>query len=98
MKKSIICTILGIAVGLGLGKMTNDVETIIIRDEKNVELNTIHTYLEKFVEVTDNCKICGEELYDYEKNVCIYCKDFVEGYVKGVEETKEKYGIVEEGL
>ena len=78
--------------------MTNDVETIIIRDEKNVELNTIHTYLEKFVEVTDNCKICGEELYDYEKNVCLYCKDFVEGYVKGVEETKEKYGIVEEGL
>ena len=50
MKKSIICTILGITVGLGLGKMTDNVETIIIRD------------------------------------------------AKGVEETKEKYGIVEEGL
>ena len=49
MKKSIICTILGITVGLGLGKMTNNVETIIIRDEKNVELETIHTYLENVV-------------------------------------------------
>ena len=98
MKKSIICTILGITVGLGLGKMTNNVETIIIRDEKNVELETIHAYLEKFVEISDHCKICSEELYDYEKNVCLFCKDFVEGYAKGVEETKEKYGIVEEGL
>ena len=49
MKKSIICTILGITVGLGLGKMTNNVKTIIIRDEKNVELETIHTYLENVV-------------------------------------------------
>ena len=63
MKKSIICTILGITVGLGLGKMTDNVETIIIRDEKNVELETIHTYLEKFVEVSDHCKICGEKCW-----------------------------------
>ena len=52
MKKSIICTILGITVGLGLGKMTNNVKTIIIRDEKNI---------------------------------CLFCKDFIEGYAKGVE-------------
>ena len=78
--------------------MTNDVETIIIRDEKNVELNTIHTYLEKFVEEDGNCFMCGEKLYESEKMVCIYCRSFLDGYAKGVEKTIEKYGIVEEAL
>ena len=96
MKKMLMCTLLGIAVGFGIGKMSNDVEKTEVKVESHRKLESVHTFMEKFVEEDGNCFMCGEELYESEKMVCIYCRQFLDGFSKGVEKMKEKYHIVDD--
>ena len=98
MKKTLVCTLLGIFAGFGLGNMSNPVEKNNINVEHSANFETTYTFMEKFVEEDGNCFMCGEQLYESEKMVCIYCRNFLDGYAKGVEKTIEKYGIVEEAL
>ena len=97
MKKTLVCTLLGILVGFSLGN-SNSVEKNNINVEHSANFETTYTFIEKFVEEDGNCFMCCEKLYESEKMVCIYCRSFLDGYAKGVEKTIEKYGIVEEAL
>ena len=97
MKKSLVCIALGLIIGFTIGKEAEEKKEEI-KQPISVNFEAKNTFLQKFINKNNYCFICGEELYDYEHNICFYCKDWLEGYTKGVKDTKEKYGIIEENL
>ena len=97
MKKSLICIALGLIIGFTIGRESKE-QRGEIKQPISVNFEAKNTFLQKFINKNNYCFICGEELYDYEHNICLYCKDWLEGYTKGVKDTKEKYGIIEENL
>ena len=98
MKRVLIGAILGVAVGLGIGKMLFGVEKEIVYVDNSRKIQGNYLFLEKFVEKSDYCLLCGEKLYRFEKNVCEYCREWMEGYNKGVEDCRKRYGIGEKNL
>ena len=97
MKKSLVCITLGLIIGFAIGKEVEGKKEEI-KPSISISFETKNTFLQKFINKNDYCFICGEELYTYEHNLCLYCKDWLEGYTEGVKDTIEKYGIIEENL
>ena len=97
MKKSLVCIALGLIIGFTIGKETEEKKEEI-EPSISISFETKNTFLQRFINKNDYCFICGEELYTYEHNLCLYCKDWLEGYAEGVKDTIEKYGIIEENL
>lgn len=97
MKKSLVCITLGLIIGFTIGKETEGKKEEI-KQPISISFETKNAHLQKFINKNNYCFICGEELYTYEYNLCLYCKDWLEGYTEGVKDTKEKYGIIEENL
>lgn len=97
MKKSLVCIALGLIIGFTIGKETEGKKEEI-KQAISISFEARNTFLQRFINKNDYCFICGEELYSYESNICLYCKDWLEGYTKGVKDTIEKYGIIEENL
>ena len=97
MKKSLICIGLGLIMGFTIGRETKG-QKEEIKQSISMNFETKNAFLQRFINKNDYCFICGEELYDYEYNLCFYCKDWLEGYTEGVKDTIEKYGIIEENL
>ncbi len=98
MKKNLINTIISLATGIIIGSALINTPKEAPVAPVNIEIEAQHTFLKRFINKNDYCFICGEELYNYESNLCLYCSDWIEGYNEGVKDTIEKYGITVEDL
>ena len=78
MKKSLVCIALGLIIGFTIGKETEGKKEEI-KHPISISFETKNAHLQKFINKNDYCFICGEELCDYEYNLCFYCKDWMEG-------------------